>query len=974
MPANVPIVGTTATANDRVINDAKRQLGEVRVQRGALMRESLHLQTVRLATQAERLAWLAEHIDELPGTGIIYALTQRDAEQVSAWLNEPGVLVRPYHASVVHELYEDSNAYRRRLERALDRNEVKALVATTALGMGYDKPDLGFVVHYQAPGSIIAYYQQVGRAGRGIDRAVGVVLSGVEDGEIHEYFRRTAFPNEQWVSDVLGVLESAEGLTIGELEQALNLRYGQIEKVLKVLSVDNPAPVIRDGTKWRRTAVPYRIDTERVDRLTAQREEEWRQVQSYVDEPGCLMRFLAEALDDPEPKPCGKCAPCTGSPIIDTSISHEAVVAATRFLRHAEMPLTCNKQVARGSFPEYGWSGNLPVALRAETGRVLSRWGDAGWGEVVERDKHAGRFGDELVRAAAEMIRDRWRPDPRPDWVTCVPSNRHSMLVPDYARRLATALSLPFVPVVVKARDNAPQKAQQNRFHQCHNLDGAFVVESRVQGVPSCWLTTSWTPSGRSRSLRRCSDEPAVRRCCRSHSPQRARGADVEVTRETEAVMLLNVSFGKSGAATAKPLTPTEWGEFAGWLKDRALGPADLLNCNLADVLEHWEHPKLTVRRVQALLNRGAALGFALEKWQRAGLWVVTRSDADYPGRLKQRLQRTAPAMMFGCGNRDLLDASSIAVVGSRHARDADIHFAERIGRRAAECGELVVSGGAAGVDHAAMFGALHGEGTAVGVLAENLLRAATSTKYRKHLMSGDLALVSPFNPEARFVVGNAMARNKYVYCLAHDAIVVSSTPDSGGTWKGAVENLKKGWVPLSVKRTEAVDSGNPKLVELGGRWLQGLDDPVFGTNPQGGDSTCTSSQPDATTRESLGAGQAGLSTEGEHVGDSARSRSSVAEPMTTRSHETEKRAAEESTAPAEDLYRKVRSLVAALCVEPKQATAIADALGVTKPTADAWVRRLLEERVLKKVSKPVRYVTCEKDLLEMIEGPCADH
>ena len=481
MPANVPIVGTTATANDRVIDDAKRQLGEVNVLRGPLMRESLHLQTVRLATRAERLAWLAEHIDELPGTGIIYALTQRDAEQVSAWLNERGVLVRPYHSDVVHESYEDSNEYRQHLEGTLDRNEVKALVATTALGMGYDKSDLGFVVHYQAPGSIIAYYQQVGRAGRGIDRAVGVLLSGVEDGEIHEYFRRTAFPDEQWVRDVLGALESEEGLTIGELEQELNLRHGQIEKVLKVLSVDNPAPIIKDGTKWRRTAVPYRIDSERVERLTAQREEEWQQVQSYVDEPGCLMLFLAEALDDPEPKPCGKCSSCMGSPIVDTSISHETVVVATRFLRHAEMRLTCNKQAVKGSFPEYGWSGNLPTALRAETGRVLSRWGDAGWGEVVARDKGAGRFGDELVEAAAEMIRDRWRPELWPDWVTCVPSNRHSKLVPDYASRLATALSLPFVQVVVKARDNAPQKAQQNRFHQCHNLDGAFALEGQVQ-------------------------------------------------------------------------------------------------------------------------------------------------------------------------------------------------------------------------------------------------------------------------------------------------------------------------------------------------------------------------------------------------------------------------------------------------------------------------------------------------------------
>ena len=440
----------------------------------------------------------------------------------------------------------------------------------------------------------------------------------------------------------------------------------------------------------------------------------------------------------------------------------------------------------------------------------------------------------------------------------------------------------------------------------------------------------------------------------------------MDVTRETEAVMLLTVSFGKSAAGTTKPLTATEWGEFAQWLKGRALAPANLLKCDVADLLERWEHPKVTTRRVQALLNRGAALGFALEKWGRAGLWVATRSDADYPSRLDERLGRTAPAILFGCGNRDLLNASSIAVVGSRHAGDADISFAESVGRRAAECGELVVSGGAAGVDSAAMFGALLAEGTAVGVLADNLFRAATSAKYRKHLMSGDLALVSAFNPEARFMVGNAMARNKYIYCLAHDAIVVSSTPGSGGTWKGAVENLREGWVPLSVKRTEAAESGNPRLVELGGRWLSGLDDAVFGMHFEGGDNGRVSTQPYAAGTEQP-SGQAKSSIVGDQLGDSPPDGSSMAEQVITRSREVRECQAEASVDPAEDLYQLVRSLAAALCTEPKHANAIADALGVTKPTADAWIRRLLQEGVLKKVPKPVRYVTCEKDLLEKI-------
>lgn len=482
MPSNMPVVGTTATANDRVIEDVTSQLGRLKVQRGHLMRESLQLQTIRLATQAERLAWLAEHIDELPGTGIIYTLTTRDAEQVSAWLNERGILVRPYHASISDERYESSNAYRQRLELALDRNEVKALVATTALGMGYDKPDLGFVVHYQAPGSIIAYYQQVGRAGRGIGRALGMLLSGVEDEQIHDYFRRTAFPDERWVGEVLKALEKSEdGMHIRDLEQSLNLRYGQIQQVVKMLSVDNPAPIINERGRWRRTAVPYQMDRERITRLTEQRELEWQEVQSYIDEQGCLMEFLAEALDDPEPKPCGRCASCLGVSIVDESFARQKVAEANRFLRQAELPLECKRQVAKESFPAYGWSGNLPPELRAEQGRIMSRWGDAGWGEIVARDKLEGRFRDELVEAAAEMIRERWHPHPWPDWVTCVPSNRHPILVPDFAARLAGSLSLPYVPAVTKVGESAPQKEQQNRFHQCNNLDGVFAIEGQVR-------------------------------------------------------------------------------------------------------------------------------------------------------------------------------------------------------------------------------------------------------------------------------------------------------------------------------------------------------------------------------------------------------------------------------------------------------------------------------------------------------------
>ena len=484
MPGSVPILGMTATANDRVVEDVRAQLGDFVIQRGNLVRRTLALQKMRLPSQVERLAWLAEHIDSLPGTGIIYTLTRRDANLVEEWLRKHGITARAYYSGVKRDDFEDSNAYRLHLERKLLRNEIKALVATTALGMGYDKPDIGFVVHYQAPGSIVAYYQQVGRAGRAISHAIGILMSGDEDAEIHEYFRRSAFPAEAWVKAILGVLEESDGLRVSHIERAVNLTRGQIEQVLKFLSVDSPAPVIKSGYKWARTAVKYRMDRERIRRLTEKREIEWREVQEYFETDRCLMMFLTRALDDMDPQPCGKCASCRRRPLIDPSCTRKTAIAAARFLRQSELALECNRQVARDAFHEYGFRGNLPGDLHAETGRILSRWGDAGWGELVADDKHRGHFRDELVNAVVEMLNDRWKPSPRPEWVTCVPSLNHPNLVPDYAERLAVALGLTFDPIVVKVKNNDPQKLQQNRFHQCRNLDGAFAVDRAVPNGP----------------------------------------------------------------------------------------------------------------------------------------------------------------------------------------------------------------------------------------------------------------------------------------------------------------------------------------------------------------------------------------------------------------------------------------------------------------------------------------------------------
>ena len=489
LPSNTPVLGTTATANDRVIEDIQTQLGDINIHRGPLTRESLALQTMRLPDQASRLAWLAQVIPTLRGTGIVYTLTVRDAEQVTEWLVANDIDAKAYYGSVTHDSFEDSNTYRQHLEDLLLNNQLKVLVATTALGMGYDKPDLSFVIHYQVPSSIIAYYQQVGRAGRGIDRAVGVLISGMEENDIHSYFRRTAFPSQDDVQRLLVALEGADGLSLERLEKEANLPQKRIEHVLKYLRTESPSPVIANRKTWYRTPVHYQMDLEHIRKITEIREREWSEINEYLNTSDCLMLTLRNALDDKSKEVCGKCENCISRPLLFKAFTQKLGIRATQFLRQSEEVIKPRKQIAVSkdeasrTFIKYDFPRHLGDLI-AQEGRVLSRWGDSGWGKMVADNKHAGRFSDELVEAMAEMIQQRWQPNPVPQWVCCVPSRRHSELVPDFAQRLADRLGLPFVDAVNKIKDNQPQKGQQNRFHQCRNLDGVFAVTQLYEGQP----------------------------------------------------------------------------------------------------------------------------------------------------------------------------------------------------------------------------------------------------------------------------------------------------------------------------------------------------------------------------------------------------------------------------------------------------------------------------------------------------------
>jgi ATP-dependent DNA helicase RecQ len=474
LPANMRLLATTATANNRVIQDLQNVLGpNLNVSRGELNRPSLKLQTMRLASQAERLAWLAKQIPAMPGSGIVYTLTVRDAVQVAEWLALCGVHAVAYTG--------DSGSDRPELEQALLDNRVKALVATTALGMGFDKPDLGFVIHYQTPGSVVAYYQQVGRAGRALDAAYGILLSGAEENDINEYFIKTAFPTRDEAQQVLTALErSPQGLSLPGLMASVNVAKGRIEKTIDLLSLESPAPIVKQGTKWQLTATNLsETFWQRAQRLTDLRHAEQRQMQEYVDLPAEHMAYLIRALDG-EPGDC----PVPNLPDLPATVDQLLVREAVAFLRRTSLPVDPRRQWPLDNMQVYGLKGLIPRGLQAEPGKTLCTLGDAGWGELVRQGKTQDHhFADDLVEACASMV-EEWTPQPVPTWVTCVPSLRDPMLVPDFAERLAERLGLPFRAVLRKSVDRPPQQTMQNSMQQAHNLDGAFDITEKLPEGP----------------------------------------------------------------------------------------------------------------------------------------------------------------------------------------------------------------------------------------------------------------------------------------------------------------------------------------------------------------------------------------------------------------------------------------------------------------------------------------------------------
>ena len=476
LPTSVPVLGTTATANARVQDDVAEQFGANSSKIvGALARRSLRLKTLRLDDQAARLAWLAEYLPRVSGSGIVYCLTVADTERVASWLQANGIDAYAYNGRLQAEDREP-------LESALQRNEVKALVATVALGMGYDKPDLGFVIHYQRPGSVISYYQQVGRAGRAVDDADGILLSGREDDDIGDYFIRTAFPPANEMAEVIAEFDRVDTATISQLEPRLNIPRGRLGAIIKLLEVDGA--IARDRERrgaYLRTGNPWAYDDERVERVTRLREVELEQMQAYMSHEGCLMQFLTAALDDPATEPCGRCMNCMNEPLSD-DVTEETVVRAVDFLQRSNRLIEPRKRWPAGAVEELRGA----IAPPNEPGWALSIAGDAGWGRrVVEARYHAHELGPDVIRAAAELIGERWDPSAGDGWwVTSIPSRRRPRFVAEAAEAVAKLLGLPYRDgVVSKTVDAPPQTQMQNSATQLRNTHGSMgVVEAPLPG------------------------------------------------------------------------------------------------------------------------------------------------------------------------------------------------------------------------------------------------------------------------------------------------------------------------------------------------------------------------------------------------------------------------------------------------------------------------------------------------------------
>lgn len=475
IPHHIPVLGTTATANDRVVSDVAEIIGAgMNIQRGALTRDSLSLYTYpEFMDTPTKLSLLSHLLSHIEGSGIIYCTTTRDCLMVAEWLQSEGHHVKPYFSNVEDELSED----RVQLEQQLLNNEVKALASSVALGMGFDKADLSFVIHFQLPSNLISYYQQIGRAGRGIDKAYVILMHGQGDEDIQRHFIETAFPTKTQVESVIASLQEHGAMSRNDLLAKVNVRVSALEKILVHLEVEEI--IVRDGSKYHLKRANTQPDYERWANITASRYQELEQMKTYIHETGCLMNFIARELDDPNPvMRCGKCKNCTGAQS-KFNPTTEALERAQRFLRHGEA-ITFEP---RKRFPMklQGYKNTIIPHLN-ETGFALCEYYDSGWGKVVREGRSANIYDQFLVDACVGVITENLLNTTEIDLIVAVPSLRRPHLVPDFALTIASKLSIPYLDAVKHISQHPPQSDQNNSHQQVVNVLDRFEVTGNVNG------------------------------------------------------------------------------------------------------------------------------------------------------------------------------------------------------------------------------------------------------------------------------------------------------------------------------------------------------------------------------------------------------------------------------------------------------------------------------------------------------------
>ena len=471
---DIPILATTATANDRVVNDVQNQFGtNTTILRGSLLRKSLQLENYDMPSEVMRLAFIRKHIPRFDKSGIVYVLTIRTAERVAAWLRNHGINAYAYHGGIDKE-------DKPKLESALLENKLDVLVATSALGMGFDKPDLGFVIHYQCPQSIVHYYQQVGRAGRGIDNAYGICLLGEEDKKINSYFIEDAYPKEEEILEVLSALEKSESpLNINQISSMANVRNGKIKNILKILYSLPRSPILSIEGKWQRSINKLEIDWEKVNHIRDLRIKEWSVMNLYIKSDKCLMNFLAEQLDDIPHEECGKCSFCVQKNRFSLP-EDEMLKDAANFLGRLDIKIEPRKLWTRPEFKNYKkFKGSISKAHSIEEGRALCHLNDPTYSEKILEGKKSGEFDMNLIDESISLItdKDRWDIDPI-DCIAYVPSLNGRDQVKKLAREIGLKLSLPALDVISKIHHNEPQKKMENSAYQKRNLDGVFTISN----------------------------------------------------------------------------------------------------------------------------------------------------------------------------------------------------------------------------------------------------------------------------------------------------------------------------------------------------------------------------------------------------------------------------------------------------------------------------------------------------------------